>query len=65
MSACAPVTVSSSGMPAMRKGTLDAGLHEHGGARFAQAAVDAVFLGGDDGAAFAAGAEDRLRCRAA
>ena len=34
-----------------------AGLHQHGGTRFAQAAMDRVFFRGDDRAALAAGFE--------
>ncbi len=38
-----------------------AGLHQHGGAGFAQAAVDHVFFHRDDGAAFASGFENGFR----
>ena len=43
----------------------NAGLHQHGGTRLAQAAVDRVFLDRDDGPALAAGARGRRRRRAA
>ena len=42
-------------MPTILNGTCGAGLHEHRGARFAEAAVDAVFFDGDDCAAIIRG----------
>ena len=65
MSAWLPVTVSSSGNADDPQRHRHAGLHQHGGTRFAQSAVDRMFFDGDDRAAFAAGVESPLACRAA